>query len=734
MSRFNLSHLDISGSVSNATYKSKSQFSRSERDRNREEHGKRLINDLNAAFELAETAKTEDDRIDNVEGIYLEITLEKGTNPESIERKNDKVSPGATKVDENDNTKVALYVPDQAKAVLQQILTDYTTGQLTKTGKPQRKQFVESLEEVRSAQFESFWTDTNERLPKNDQEEIWWSAWCFPDFENKLELVATKLGARVADSDQRLYFPESTVIPVLATKPLIELILFAACGVFELRCATDTPTFFTDTIRDTQYEWSDDLASRVIWPGANAPAVCLLDTGVNRAHSLIAPALSASDLYSLQQDWGADDHFDPIGHGTPMAGLILHGDLMTSLTDSREHILEHRLESVKILPPNGFDEDKPNSYGVITQMAISLPTIPERKRVYCLAVTDNKSGEKPSTWSAAVDQAAAGVMVGDEENAPKRLFLISAGNIVPEVDYSRIEPADHYPIEDPAQAWNALTVGGYTDKNYIDDEGYSDWSPLAATGDLSPFSRTSVAWPHNKAPIKPEIVMEAGNRAVSPSKTEVLTLDSLSLLSTGKEVDNFPLTSFEATSAATAQAARLAARLIARFPDYWPETIRALIIHSAEWTLPMLTALNETRSKRDNYKLVRRFGYGVKSNERAVASATNHLALINQASIQPFKIDKGTRKFNECHYYKLPWPKAALEQLENAKIKLKITLSYFIEPNPGLSASIIPQRYQSFGLRFDLKRKNETETDFKKRVNGFELKKGEKFTSTVWRK
>ena len=51
---------------------------------------------------------------------------------------------------------------------------------------------------------------------------------------------------------------------------------------------------------------------------------------------------------------------------------------------------------------------------------------------------------------------------------------------------------------------------------------------------------------------------------------------------------------------------------------------------------------------------------------------------------------------------------------------MKITLSYFIEPNPGVSASIDPQRYQSHGLRFDLRRPLEDVEDFLKRVNALE--------------
>ena len=82
---------------------------------------------------------------------------------------------------------------------------------------------------------------------------------------------------------------------------------------------------------------------------------------------------------------------------------------------------------------------------------------------------------------------------------------------------------------------------------------------------VSPYTRTSTLWVQGKSPFKPDIVMEAGNRVVSPARTDAYDADSLALLSTGPNTDMDPLVSFRATSAATAQAARLAARLMARF-------------------------------------------------------------------------------------------------------------------------------------------------------------------------
>lgn len=720
-SRFTLPHVDISAFAAAQPYSGHQSFG-SSAVRIRAEHGSRIRNELNVALTAATALRPTDERLEAPSGSIIEVDLRKGTAADALDLKSEGIRSGASKETDAGKT-IALYVPDHARPVLEKIIEDYLNGPLTKKAQnPPNKGKVEAIESIRAARIATLWTDTRP-IPEDAQAQTWWGLWCYRDKEAAIENISERLGVRAAARDRRLYFHEIVVVPVLATRATIELMMFATDAIAELRLANDSPTFFTDDVRGDEHEWVDGLAERIQWPGSDAPAVCVLDTGINRGHSLIEPALGEDDLHSLDDEWGVDDHHEA-GHGTSMAGLALHGDLTAALADTEERTLAHRLESVKILPPGAFDDNEPRSYGVLTQAGLVLPEIeaPERARAYCMAVTnENVSGKTASSWSAAIDQAAAGCMVGDEEEdaeRPRRLIFISAGNVPAETNYALRRPQDEYPVEDPAQAWNALSVGGYTDLISVSDDGYEDWNPLAAAGDLSPHSRTSVEWEQGIAPFKPELVMEAGNRAVNPGLTEILTVGSLSLLTTGREART-PLVPFEATSAATAQAARMAARLMAEYPKFWPETIRALMVHSAEWTEPMLTAIDTTLGKRERYALIRRFGYGVPDFERANASATNHLAMMAQAEIQPFRLE-GSRKFNECHYYNLPIPGALLEELENEPVELKVTLSYFVDPNPGLSANVDSQRYQSHGLRFDLQRPRETLTQFKKRVNASE--------------
>jgi hypothetical protein len=530
-SRFSLPHIEITRFVSNQDYAGSSSYG-SSAVRIRDEHGKRLQNELKAALALADKSRPADDRLAAPSGTILEVELRRGTPADILEQKSKGVRVGAAKADEGNERTVAVFIPDGARAAFEKILDDYINGPLTKRGKnPPNKGKVEAIDAFRMARLETVWTDDPRALPADPQQQMWWALWCWADAEATIEDVCARLSVRAANKDRRLYFPEIVVVPVLATRAAIELMLFATGAIAELRRASDNPKFFTDDVKGEQHAWTDDLAGRIVWPGADTPSVCLLDTGLNRAHALIEPAAAEKDLHAVDAEWGTSDHSD-YGHGTSMAGLALHGDLTAALADISEHKLLHRLESVKVLPPKGFDPNEPASYGVITQAAVALPEIaaPERSRVYCMAVSNlDVSGATPSSWSAAIDQAAAGAMIGDDENAPRRLFVLAAGNIEAQIDYKSLLPQDDFPMEDPAQAWNALTIGGYTDLVEVKDKGYEDWNPMVAAGELSPFSRTSATWPQGRSPFKPELVMEAGNRAVNPGKTEVLTLDSLSL-------------------------------------------------------------------------------------------------------------------------------------------------------------------------------------------------------------
>ena len=175
------------------------------------------------------------------------------------------------------------------------------------------------------------------------------------------------------------------------------------------------------------------------------------------------------------------------------------------------------------------------------------------------------------------------------------------------------------------------------------------------------------------------------------------------------------------TSAATSEASRMAAIITSRYPDSWPETVRGLIVHSSRWTKPMTDRFNDS-NKASIESLLRCYGYGVPNVARALESANNSLTLIAQDHLYPFEDDRT----KEMAIHKLPWPTSVLEEMGETQVQLRVTLSYFIEPNPAERGWITRHRYASHGFRFDVKTPTESLEDFRKRINQQLLADGEK--------
>jgi len=299
--------------------------------------------------------------------------------------------------------------------------------------------------------------------------------------------------------------------------------------------------------------------------------------------------IAEGDAQSYNPVWPIVDHQQ--SHGTEMAGLALYGDKLPELLSSKETIrLSHRLESVRML--NKQHPHSEDTWGYITVASLEKAESQnaQRERVACLPVTAEDNGRdkgRPSSWSGSIDQHASG-----QYDDFRRLYVISAGNIrngeiYGNPNYQYLTTNKEKGIEDPAQSWNALTVGAFTNNVQIQSEDFEGFSPIAPAGGLCPTSRTSDSLDDDSWPLKPDITMEGGNYALSPSG-QVDGCDDLSLLTTSLDPTGRLLTWSGDTSAATAQAGRLAAMLMADYPGLWPETVRGLLVHSAKWTKEML--------------------------------------------------------------------------------------------------------------------------------------------------
>ena len=169
----------------------------------------------------------------------------------------------------------------------------------------------------------------------------------------------------------------------------------------------------------------------------------------------------------------------------------------------------------------------------------------------------------------------------------------------------------------------------------------------------------------------------------------------------------------------------MAAQIQSQYPQAWPETVRALMVHSAEWTQMMRDQFlpnSQSPSKGDCANLLRICGYGVPNLESALYCAANTLTLISEAELQPYDLREQTRGgrtrvTRDMHLYDLPWPTDILQDLGETLVRMRVTLSYFIEPGPGEIGWQDRYRYPSHLLRFVVNGPGETQEEFSRRVN-----------------
>lgn len=305
-----------------------------------------------------------------------------------------------------------------------------------------------------------------------------------------------------------------------------------------------------------------------------------------------------------------------------------------------------------------------------------------------------------------------------------RLFVVSAGNVRDvKAGDDHLARSDLEPVEDPGQSWNALTVGAYSQHDDMSGAplDFAGYTPIAARNELSPTSRTSVTFDRKRWPFKPEVVAPGGNVAASPDSNEVDTPPNLAILTTrlqGPGEGYFTTT--RDTSAATAFVASIAADVCASYPGLRPETVRALVVHSAQWTDVMKARFdNSSGSKAALVSLLRRYGMGVPDGARALRSAADALTLVAEAVIHPYEQDDGgtSLRVREMNLHELPWPVAELEALGSASVRLRVTLSYFVEPNPSSRGWTGRYVYPSHGLRFAMRRPEESVESFRRRIN-----------------
>ncbi len=685
-------------------------------DRNRIQHGNLLSNKLLSIWQ--EYQNDISTRID------LDLPIRKGEYVTFLSSKDSKLqlksldsnrTSGADLLNvsidkETNQQKATVYISEDKKDSLLNTVHAYVhENYIDKgidSGKPKHNELIAKIEDLKKASIEDFWNSPYEFMPKSKPVwcEIWLNGGCelFENVKVELATICDLLSIEIGKGF--VLFPERTILVIKANFEQLNELLKSFDFIAELRKPQELNSFWLNQSVIEREGWIKSALENTTFNKTNN-YISILDTGVNSGHILIAPILDDGDRLTVNEAWGVSDVG---GHGTSMAGVAIYADLNKTLENPNGVEINHQLESIKIIPPRGWNDDAELPF--ITQNAVNIAIInnPEIKRIYCFANTGKYLFDfgKPSSWSATIDNLIFG-----QDKADKKVFVISTGNVRQSDNYIDYPENNlNLQIESPAQAWNAISVGAYTEKVLPDN------NTLAANGELSPFSRTSNAW-ENNWPIKPDVVFEGGN-LIRLENGEVDFDYNLEVLTTSSMASVNRLTTINATSAATAFAVNFLAKLRHVYPNAWEETLRALMIHSASWTDAMKKQLKFNGKKDSIIQMLRTFGYGAPDLEKATFCKSHYLTFVSEEVIQPYIKEKSSNpKTNVAHFYEFPWPQNVLSQLGDTDVTIRITLSYFIEPNPGEKGYSTSYSYQSAALKFVLMPPNDTPDNFMLRIN-----------------
>ncbi len=429
-------------------------------------------------------------------------------------------------------------------------------------------------------------------------------------------------------------------------------------------------------------------------PDHAAPAVCVIDSGIQEGHNLLQPGIDQDTSHCFLPATpvtAVADEVAPGGHGTRVAGAVLYGeDVPTAGTlqllfwvQNARVLNAQNTMPVELFPPEALRMVVERYNDGPRQTRIFNHSI--NARGYCRT-------RYMSSWAAEIDQLCNErdvLVVQSVGNLPLQgvaPFLGIADHLGAGRDYPRYLDENSVRVANPGQSLQALTVGSIA----YDAAEAGEWRTFARHASApSAFSRTG---PGIWNVIKPEVV-EYGGDAVRTNNdppdiqgggriaAACPNLVRSTLHSPGPAADRDDA----GTSFAAPKVARIAAQVQRVLPAEPALLYRALVVQSANWPEWAENILGRLRNPQPNLaqaekqellaaasSALRCLGYGIPDEARATANTDHRTTLITSGEAEV--------RAGECHIYQVPIPSELRQQADEFDIRIDVTLSYVAQP------------------------------------------------------
>ncbi|MEZ4658841.1 MAG: S8 family peptidase [Caldilineaceae bacterium] len=407
----------------------------------------------------------------------------------------------------------------------------------------------------------------------------------------------------------------------------------------------------------------DDFAP-ISSPPANAPRLCVIDSGLERGHPMLGPAVG--DTSAVPASIGTS--LDRAGHGTRVAGVALYGDMAEGIQSGRFNP-ELMLFSVRVTNDDGQFDDETL---LVNQIREAVEQMHEGYscRVFNLSLGDPTTifteNSYPTHWATILDELAR------EKDI---IIVVSTGNYYPPVDEKDPDALIRsYPsylfdaaacLADPAMAVNVLTVGSlaHSHATYFVERQPNDpaYLPIAQTNQPSPFTRRG---PGVESAIKPDLCDYGGNLVYDGRMQRIIRDPGAGVVSAHHEFGQGRLFTFDAGSSyAAPRVAHQAARVLGQYPQASANLVRALLVASAEIPTEVKECLG-FQSSDEKQRLLQICGYGKADLEHALFSSSNRVVLFREETLE----------IDHFHLYEIPIPDE-FKQLKGVR-RISATLAF----------------------------------------------------------
>jgi hypothetical protein len=429
-------------------------------------------------------------------------------------------------------------------------------------------------------------------------------------------------------------------------------------------------------------------------PDAEAPAVCVIDSGIQQAHVLLQPAIDQATSHCFlpgRNTNEVDDQVTPGGHGTRVAGAVLYGENVTGNTTSQ---LPFWIQNARVLDQNNRMPVELFPPEAVRSIVERFNQSARQTRLYNHSI--NASGpcrtRYMSSWAAEIDLLSAThdvLIIQSAGNLPISGTTTQPGvkeHLVAGRDYPSYLLEASSRVANPAQSLQALTVGSVA-YGQFEQNGWRTFAQ--GNGNPSAFSRTGFGiW----NVMKPEVVEYGGD--------DVRTINVPPDVQTGGRIATAcpelirstmfpPGPAFDrdetGTSFSTPKVARIAAHIQRILPEESTLLYRALIVQSARWPEWAEAILAELRGydlhngqeRRQELldqasRTIRLIGYGIPDQDIATTNTDYRTTFITSG--------ENSIKARECHIYQVPIPTVLRGQADEFDIRIDVTLSYVAQP------------------------------------------------------